>query len=112
METAANPAFDVVLIIGEPHLFSVQQLNIETVHTVLRDCSLQSSIFENESKFNLQMQNKHESAQILGNDVTSRIKIMQFSIKLRMRYCWCSFFYWGEGRRKGSDLYHAAGVLI
>ena len=43
--------FDVVVNISEPHLFSVQQLNIETVHIVLRDYSLQSSIFENESKF-------------------------------------------------------------
>ena len=73
--------FDVVVNISEPHLFSVQQLNIETVHIVLRDYSLQSSIFENESKFNLQVQQvlchqrELQSAQILGNDVTGRIRI-------------------------------------
>ena len=58
VRTTANPAFDGVLNINEPHLFSLQQLNIETVRIRLRDYSLQSSIFDNESKNNLHS-NKH-----------------------------------------------------
>ena len=94
METAANPAFDVALIIGELHLFSVpttQHRNsayrVEGLFFTIFNLWEREQIQFANAKQALGHQRELESAQILGNDVTGKIRILQFSIKLHMRYC-------------------------